>query len=1794
MIIHRFSGVAALLAVTLVAWAQPARGITAPPGFVVDSPFPGVTFNQPLQILFAPDGRRFVAEKGGTVSIVSAAGVKLATPYIDLTSHVISTGDRGLISIALDPDFSSNGWVYLLYSADPDSNGVGSENACFGRVERYKALPGDPDQADLASRQVLIGTGFADGIPLPGSQRGHIVGTLRFGRDGSLLVGCGDAANYGTADAGGLYPGSFGPGLISPTEDIGAFRSQSINSMAGKILRVDKDTGHGFPSNPFWNGDPVATRSRVWLYGLRNPFRYSVKPGSGSTNPADGAPGTLFVADVGWFTTEELDVCTRGGLNLGWPCVEGPATQSQYQLVAQPPGVGCTSYGSSSNPVAPSGPSAWWSHTSPSSSSPTGTTAASVVAGAFYTGAGYPALYRNSLFVADFVEGWIWTLELNINDQVVGGAPFITSGADTPVDLEIDPVTGDVWYVSIASGVIRRIRFATGNRDPLAHATVTPNYGPAPLLTTFDASGTMDADSDPLAFRWLFGDGASDTASVTTHVYNANGVYPVSLSVRDGLGGLDSLSFTVVVGSSPPPGEIVLPGPNEFRSTGDVLSLQAALVDESAGPVTYRWDVDLLHFAHTTHVHDSQSIQWGPTAEFVWESSGNLEPTAYRVRLSVTQGALTTSDTVVVHPLQDIAAGPLRPSYPSPHVNRTLPVTATLRAGGGIGEFETTWKLMDGSQTVASGYQPPLAPGDSSVFTIPVSGLSAGPHVLTLVADADAKRTEIDESNNTSTLALYVRGPGEPFATWCADSAAGPGPLPPTSPGPWNEGVNELNGTLEGYASGETRWHGSGTPGDPVDLSLDGVTEHVRLAPAGGASSLQAPILSASAEIWFQPGSDVTRAQQLIHWADGLTAPRTGLSLALAGGRLLVDARPVRDVGGVSPHAWTHVIVSAGQESLRVYVNGRRSFTDTYSNLGLQLTDLLLGAASAIGSGAAESHFGGHVGEVRLYEDELSDAQAAACYSTRALYYLGAPPVHERVLAAIADSAVAGAPAPVPGAASPWEDRTGHGHNLSLQDFEPVSDTSGWSGGSSDDSPPRLEFDGVDDMATLVPDELGELAGDEPLTITLWLRTGLDVQRTQRLVEWRESASPGAAGLVLSLGAGSFRFGEGGAQVITPAAPERWYHLVVSTAPDQAAAWLDGVPVWTANTPAGGAQHTALTLGGPAVGPSPDFFRGSVARFEIWRGRFTDADVDSIRDAQSGPFLHRFEFGLPSPAWLSLAQPCLNVPFRFERTQGPELRGVSVTVRVPAGLTLCGPALAGSAFDGVTTQLFEFDPGPGLHTVDLISLGASCVPGSEELFTLPVAGTTPSGSSTFEIVSVIARDCSNHPLSVDIGAPLELRVDTAAPAAPGAVAASPELNSTGPDGRYPLRLSFAVAADVERVEVYRAPFGNAPEYDDAPGAGQAPAPPASYPPGAPWQRTSVAFAGRTDTPAVHDAWTYVAYAFDAAGNRSALSPSGNERVNYRLGDVRAALADCASDGLVGAADVAGLSAAYGATLVPGDPRACLDSGPTVDGSLAARPLTDNILDFEDMMMLALDYDAIATGSAPLSNTDAITIAYTPSAAVGDTIDVDVLITGSGRVHGLSARIEYDAARLAPAGVKRGARLAANPLGSIVLTPEEGVLDLALLGKGPGIGGSGQLASVRFRRIATGGVVFAIADAHARDALNHALPLVLNQPVGGAPPARMDRVALSPGAPDPFRQRIEFTLSLPRAGPVRLGAFDVAGRLVRTLADGPWPAGEHRIVWDGSDDHGATLAPGIYFVSLEAERSRTTRRVVRLR
>jgi glucose/arabinose dehydrogenase len=211
------------------------------------------------------------------------------------------------------------------------------------------------------------------------------------------------------------------------TDDL-RVRAQDLDSLAGKLLRINPD-GTAPEDNPFFTGDPADNRSKVWAYGLREPFRFALQPGT----------DLPFVGDVGSLYTEEVNIASAGA-NLGWPCYEG--TERPFGIGNHPVCSDLVGQG----PDAVTAP-IYTYETAP---------AAAVVAGDFARG--YPEPYDAAFFFGDFMNSWIAYLIVDDDGSVTAGER-LEIAADNPVSIAASP-DGEVYYLSWTEGELRRLRWA--------------------------------------------------------------------------------------------------------------------------------------------------------------------------------------------------------------------------------------------------------------------------------------------------------------------------------------------------------------------------------------------------------------------------------------------------------------------------------------------------------------------------------------------------------------------------------------------------------------------------------------------------------------------------------------------------------------------------------------------------------------------------------------------------------------------------------------------------------------------------------------------------------------------------------------------------------------------------------------------------------------------------------------------------------------------------------------------------------------------------------------------------------------------------------------------------------------------------------------------------------------------------------------------------------------------------------------------------------------------------------------
>ncbi|GAB4428268.1 MAG: hypothetical protein OHK0039_46760 [Bacteroidia bacterium] len=644
-----------------------------PPGFVDEVYATG--FSNAIDLTFDELGRMYVWEKNGRIFVVEN-GIKSPNALLDIRHEVGGWRDFGLLSVALDPNFLSNGYIYLLYTVDThhllyfqDANNDGIDDngdynpatdayydATIGRITRYTVTnptaAADVMAVDYLSRFILLGETASTGFP--STHESHHVGTLLFATDGTLMATCGDGASYNAVDQGSgatYWANAIAYGIFPSAHNIGAYRCQIPSSLSGKMVRLDPATGNGVSSNPLYNpAAPRSPESRLWARGLRNPCRMAMRPGTGSHNPADGNPGVFYVGDVGWGAREELTIIDGPNQNAGWPRYEGMTHQPGYNNATYSPGTGSI--------PAHKLPAIDWRGGAARAYSP-GTGIVNVgtaqfpgpnfigncsMGGVWYTGTDYPAEYQNTYFHVDYGGQWIMNFPFTTTNEPIEAKAFLPNGGAVTA-IGTSPTTGSIYYVNNTTKV-HRIRYTPGNLPPHAVAQAQPQYGTEPLLQ-FQGDQSSNPEGLPLTYAWDFGDGSPINNNPNpTHTFNPTTpgqpqAFGVTLTVSDPGGEFSTADLVVSVNNTPP--VIVstsLDAVSSFTMSGSTLQpLSAVVTDaEHAVPaeITYAWRTSLFHDNH----NHPEPIDYNDVSTTVLSPVGCDDILYfYRVELTVTDGA---------------------------------------------------------------------------------------------------------------------------------------------------------------------------------------------------------------------------------------------------------------------------------------------------------------------------------------------------------------------------------------------------------------------------------------------------------------------------------------------------------------------------------------------------------------------------------------------------------------------------------------------------------------------------------------------------------------------------------------------------------------------------------------------------------------------------------------------------------------------------------------------------------------------------------------------------------------------------------------------------------------------------------------------------------------------------------------------------------------------------------------------------------------------------------------------------
>ncbi|MPZ95901.1 MAG: carbohydrate-binding protein [Propionibacteriales bacterium] len=597
-------------------WA--AGDVAGDCGATVESNYEKVTLNdepgEPMGLTVLPDGRVLHTTRPGQVRMHDPeTQTNSVIAEFDLYTH----DEEGLQSIAIDPNFAKNKWVYLYYSPpqdtpvdDPSTPGVNEGNAPDeGTQADWDRFKGDiflsrfklnGNELDLASEQLILKVPVDRGICC------HVGGHIDFDGDGNLLLSTGDDTNPFASQ--GSTP------IDERPERNPAYDAQrtaaNTNDLRGKLLRihVNADGSYTSPKGNLFQGDGEdKTRPEIYAMGMRNPFRMAVdretdavyladySPDAGQPDPARGPAG-----QGKWTVIREAG-------NYGWPyCATAELPYVDFDFAtgesgapfdcAAPVNESPHNTGVRELPAVEQ-PDVWYSFGASTSFPELGTGGVGPMGGPAYdfdknlrSETKFPEYWDGVPLFYEWTRDYVKEFRLDDDGNLLKINPFLPSTVfDNPMDMEFGPdgslyvlEYGDGFFSENPDAQLARIDYVKGKRRPIAQASATPTSGQAPLAVQFSSDGSSDPDpGDSIRFEWDFqGDGTVDSTDANpTFTYTQNGVYEAGLTVTDSSGKTAVDTETITVGNTAPTVTIEAPVDGGFFEFGDQVAFSVSAED---------------------------------------------------------------------------------------------------------------------------------------------------------------------------------------------------------------------------------------------------------------------------------------------------------------------------------------------------------------------------------------------------------------------------------------------------------------------------------------------------------------------------------------------------------------------------------------------------------------------------------------------------------------------------------------------------------------------------------------------------------------------------------------------------------------------------------------------------------------------------------------------------------------------------------------------------------------------------------------------------------------------------------------------------------------------------------------------------------------------------------------------------------------------------------------------------------------------------------------------------------------
>jgi cytochrome c len=546
-------------------------------------------FDEPTEIAITEEGKVIIIERKGAI--------KLYSPTDNLVKElgrlpVFSGLEDGLLGVALDPQYSTNHYIYFFYSPPGEKP--------LQRVSRFVL---QQDSLLFNSEKVIIE------IPTQRQECCHSAGSIAFGPGGNLYIAVGDNTN------------PHNPGYYNSIderkgrENWDAQRTAAnTNDLRGKILRIhpEPDGSYTIPEGNLFKKGTESTRPEIYVMGCRNPYRISVDQKTGWVFWGDVGQNTIDDPKRGPISYDEWHVAKEPGF-FGWPYFAGPnAPYADFDFATEKIGPFFNAQNPLNESVNNTGlknlPPAkealiWYSYDESKIFKYLGTGGKSPIAGPVY----YPDLYKKKIndttkhlpgyysgkfFIAEWMRDWINVVTLKEDGKADSIEQFMSGTAFAhPIDLEIGPdgilyvlEYGTYWFAKNKDAGLYRIEYNRGNRAPIAKIGADKLTGGIPLKINFSSKESFDPDSSGLSYKWYFD--KTTVQSKDAHpvfTFQRAGTYNVRLVVSDKEGKSNERSIQIKAGNAEPQVVLETDGNRSFYWSNTPVRYKINVVDKEDG-----------------------------------------------------------------------------------------------------------------------------------------------------------------------------------------------------------------------------------------------------------------------------------------------------------------------------------------------------------------------------------------------------------------------------------------------------------------------------------------------------------------------------------------------------------------------------------------------------------------------------------------------------------------------------------------------------------------------------------------------------------------------------------------------------------------------------------------------------------------------------------------------------------------------------------------------------------------------------------------------------------------------------------------------------------------------------------------------------------------------------------------------------------------------------------------------------------------------------------------------------------